>query len=113
MKFRRDEQFYDLWTTREEYEKWLERVRQLRQTVEAKGIDIESAPPADLTQTFGGEAIDAAKRGLGDVMSMAKVAIYGALALVGVVAVSSVAQSLRTGKDPAHQLAQIPKEYRR
>jgi hypothetical protein len=110
--FRQSEQFYDLWTSWEEYEKWLERARQLRAAVRDKGIHVESPEPVDLTKTLGGEAIDKLTKATTDLWTLAKVAIYGALAIGGIVVVGSVTQSLRTGKDPAHQLAAIPKAYR-
>ena len=45
----------------------------------------------------------------GDVWELAKVGIYGGLALVGVVAVSSLVSNLRSGKDPAENYMRLAK----
>lgn len=110
MHFRGDQKYYNLFTSWEEYEKWLERAKQLRATVEAKGIRVETPNPADLTKTLPGAALEAGGRAaekageaIWEFGKIAKWAAIGALVIGGVVALSSVAHNLRSGQDPAER----------
>jgi len=99
MKFLWDHEFYSVFTSWEEYEKWLERARQLRATVTGRGVRIETPEPTDLTRSLGADI----EAGIGDVWKFAKYAAYGLLGIGAVVALTSVAQNLRSGKDPGEK----------
>jgi hypothetical protein len=108
MKFRTDEKF-DLFTSWEEYEKWLERVRQLRATVKEKGIRIETPDPLDLTKTLPAELAEGALE-FGKIL---KWGVIGVLGIGAVVALSSVVSNLRSGKDPAEKYVEMIRPNRR
>lgn len=98
--FRGEHEYYNLFTSWEEYEKWLERAKQLRAAVMAKGVRVETPEPLDLTKTLGAEAAGT----LGDIgkgaLSIVKWGVIGALAIGGVFALTSAVSHLRKGTDP-------------
>jgi len=90
------------------YEAWQDKLRGLRDGARAMGIKLETPTPAPLPTTVVKDVADAgsylahkAKDAVGDVWDLGKVAIYGGLALLGVVAVGSLVSNLKSGKDPA------------
>lgn len=107
MKFRTSDQFYTYFTSWEEYEKWLERAKQLRATVQAKGVKLETPEPADLTKSLAEKAAS----GIGDIakdtFAILKWGLIGVLGIGAVVALSSVAMNVKKGRDPAESLTKL------
>jgi hypothetical protein len=106
-RFRESQKYYNLFTSWEEYEQWLDRARQLRGQLKEKGIKIETADPSDLSKTLGGAALDAGAKAVADIGKIVKYGVIGALAIGGVIALSSVAHNLRSGKDPAEKYLEL------
>lgn len=118
--FVQQEDYYRLFTTWEEYERWLERVRQLRKLVESKGVKVDTSEPQDLGKTLPGEAVEALGRGAKkagetalDLVNTLKWVAIGAVGVTAVVVLSSVASNLRSGRDPAEKYVELIKHRRR
>jgi hypothetical protein len=99
-------------TNWEEYEHWFDRLKGLRNAVEAEVGPLHSPDPLKLSETLPAKVARKAAEGAGDVLNIVKYAVYGGLALVGVIALSSVAQNLRKGKDPMEQYTAIARSHR-
>lgn len=91
MKFRGENEYYNLFTSFEEYTNWLERARQLRRTVEAKGIGVETPRPLDLSTTFLGDVADKAGAAIQTMADIVKYALYAALGLGGAFVLTQIA----------------------
>jgi len=112
LRFREKNNYWSLFTSFEEYEHWLERARQLRATAEAKGIHIDSPAPLDLTSTLPGEIFKAGGETFKEMGKILKWGVIGALGIGAVVALSSVASKLRSGKDPSETYVGLIKQRR-
>ena len=107
LKFLHDHEYYNVFTSWDEYEKSLERARQLRVAVKAKGVHVETPEPVDLTKTLGAEAAEGLK-GIGkEALKIMKWAAIGVLAIGGVFALTSAASHLRKGTDPIKSYADL------
>lgn len=97
-------------TSWEEYLAWARRVQDLRATVEHAGVPIAAPPMQGFPTSVQEHAEDLAKdvkAGVGDVLSMAKVLIYGGLALGGVVVLTSLSSHARNKSDPIESWARL------
>ena len=120
MKFRGEHEFYNLFTSWEEYENWLARARQLRETATAKGVRLETPDPVDLSKTLpgailetaGGAAKKAGEAAL-DVFKIAKWGAIGALAIGGIFALTSLVSTVRKGREPASYYTGLYRGLRR
>jgi hypothetical protein len=105
-----------LFTTWEEYEKWLERVRQLRKEMIAAGLRVQTPEPADLSETLGASALRKLGSGAEEIFKILKWGLVGVLAIGGVVVLSGVVQNLRSGTDPTDKyldlLSRRPRKQR-
>jgi hypothetical protein len=106
-RFRESQKFYNLFTSWEEYEQWLDRAKQLRGQLKEKGIKIETADPGDLSKTLGGAALDTAAKAATDIGKILKYGVIGALVIGGVVALASVADNLKSKTDPAEKYLKL------
>ena len=98
---------------------WHTQLVALRATATSLGMKLTSPAPAPLSSTFIEDVKEIAKKGAtaaadvaGDVLKFVK---YGAWALLGigaVVALSSVASNMRSGKDPAENYVALLKRRR-
>lgn len=96
------------------YEDWRKKLDNLRAEAEKRGFTIEAPKPQDLPTSVWSDVADVVERGagkvaggIGDVWNVVK---YGAWALLGigaVVALSSVASNLRSGKDPGEKYMEL------
>lgn len=78
-------------TSWEDYTSWAKRVNALRDQVEAAGVHV----PIPRLQEFAKSITETAEEKLGEVWKIAKYGLIGALAIGGVVALSSAAANLR------------------
>lgn len=98
---------------------WHKRLVEMRDQAKALGMDLVTPKPATLSTTIVEDAKNLAQNlankvdeAGGDVWRLAKIAIYGALAIGGVIMLSSVVSNMRSGKDPADKYAQFAR-YRK
>jgi hypothetical protein len=112
LRFREKNNYWSLFTSWEEYDHWLDRARQLRATAEAKGIHIDSPAPLDLTTTLPGDIFKAGGETFKEMGKILKWGVIGALGIGAVVALSSVASKLRSGKDPSETYVGLIKPRR-
>lgn len=89
------------------YKQWLGYLRDLRAKAKAHGVRLTTPEPHDLSTTLvedAGHAISNfghdVKEKLGEGWTLAKVAVYGGLGVVGAIALTSVVSNLRSGSDP-------------
>ena len=126
-KFRREQLGTDLtfggdyvaWTERfktnwDVYEGWMAKLEALKNEAKNQGFKIGVPQAQALPTTVWSDAgslvqkgAGAVATGIGDVWSIAKWGVIGALAIGGVIALSSVASNLRSGKDPAEKYVQL------
>jgi hypothetical protein len=88
------------------YKRWRDQLITLRKEAEALGIRFQVSEPAPLPTTIVEDVEELAHKAVGgteDAWKFVKYAAYGVLAIGTVVALSSVAQNLRAGKDPAEK----------
>lgn len=90
------------------YEDWKKKLDALRADAQKRGFTVTTSPTTPLPTTIWEDVASTVKRGAGDVWSGAgdvwSLVKYGAWAVLGigaVVALSSVASRLRSGRDPA------------
>lgn len=81
--FREGQNYYNLFTSWEEYEKWLERAKNLRDAVRSQGIRPLTPTPVDLSKTTLGALGDDLAGALKSVGSFVKNVVYALLVLVG------------------------------
>lgn len=104
----------------ETYENWQQRIKKLRGLTEARlregGDRLETPSPEDLPTTVWADVTHTVKKGAGDIWSGAgdvwSLVKYGAWAVLGIgaiVALSSVASNLKSGKDPAEKYVTLIK----
>ena len=102
------------------YEQWKAKLDTLRAEALKHGFTIDAPVPTDLPTTLWADVANVVKRGAEkvaaggeDVWKFAKYAAYGVLGIGAVVALSSVAQNLRSGKDPSEKYMELIRERRR
>ena len=100
--------FTQLFTNWEDYQAWADRVAVLRKKVEDAGIKIDLPPPTALPSSIPEQF----EKGFGDVWSIAKYGLWAVLGIGTVVALSSVATNLRSGRDPAAKYVEVIRERR-
>ena len=99
----------EYFTSWEDYLSWASRVNAVRDQVEAAGIKIG----LPRLTGFSESVLDKVEKGAADVWAIAKYGIIAALGLGAVVVLSSVAQNLRTGRDPAEKYVELMRARRR
>lgn len=115
---------YVAWTERfktnwDVYEGWMKKLETLKEEAKEQGFTISAPTTTPLPTTVWADAgsvvqkgASAVATGIGDVWSIAKWGVIGALAIGGVIALSSVASNLRSGQDPAEKYVQLIRERR-
>ena len=112
--------FAERWQTNwDVYENWKNKLDTLRAEAQKRGFTTDAPRPTDLPTTVWADVADVVERGagkvasgVGDVWSIVK---YGAWAVLGIgalVALSSVASNLRSGKDPGEKYMELIRERR-
>jgi hypothetical protein len=103
--------FAERWATNwDVYAGWKNKLEALRAEAQRRGFTISSPPPAELPTTFGEDVTRGAgdlAKGAGDAWKFVKYAAWATLGIGAIVALSSVAQNLRTGKDPAESYVKL------
>lgn len=97
------------WNHAPEAEQFLAQLTDMRKQVAAHGMRVESPAPAVFSPSLlldpGHNMIDRGAAAAGDLWNSlgtaGKVALYGGVALLGTIAIASLASNLRSGKDPA------------
>ena len=113
--------FAERWQTNwDVYENWKKKLDSLRAEAEKQGFSLATPKPADLPTTVwadAGAAIESGGRklasGFGDVWNIVKYGAWAVLGIGAVVAISSVASNLRSGKDPAEKYVEMIRAGRR
>ena len=102
------------------YEDWKKKLDNLRSEALKLGFTVDIPKPADLPTTVWADVANVLEQGagkvasgVGDVWKLAKYGLWGALGIGAVVALSSVASNLRSGKDPAEKYVEMIREGRR
>lgn len=106
----------EVFTSWEDYKAWFDRVADLRKKVQAAGIGTAIPVLQPLHKSLQETVEHGAEKvatGIGDAWSIIKYGLIGVLAIGGVVALSSVAQNLRTGRDPAEKYVDLIRDRRR
>lgn len=88
------------------YEGWKKKLDNLRAEAQRRGFAVTTTAPTDLPTTVWADAAGTARDiagGVGDVWKFVKYAAWGVLGIGAVVALSSVASNLRSGRDPAEK----------
>ena len=85
------------------FKAWRDRLMDLRSKAKAHGVKLTSPEPPPLPTTiiedigdFGHDV----KNKLGEGWTLAKIAVYGGLGVVGLIALTSIVSNLRSGSDP-------------
>lgn len=125
-KFWAEQSSWEEWKTDySTYENWVARLESMRNTVNKKLSELSVAPlegprVVSLPKTVmekGGEAVQDVAKGFagvfGDTWKIVKWGAIGALAIGGVVVLSSVASKLKKGHDPATPYVELIRERRR
>lgn len=101
------------------YEGWKKKLDNLRADAAKRGFEVDTPKPADLPTTVWADAGSALESGaskvasgLGDVWNLAKYGVIGALGIGAVIALSSVASNLRSGKDPGEKYMELIRSRR-
>jgi len=103
--------FAERWQTNwDAYEDWKKKLDALRADAQRRGFIITASAPTVLPTTVWADAAHVVERsaeavatGLGDVWPIVKYGAWAALGIGAIVALSSVAQNLRKGNDPAER----------
>jgi hypothetical protein len=103
------------WNHAPEAEQFVDQLNQIRAAAKKLGMQVRSPAPS----TWGKSVLDPGRDPAGklgnfwdDLTTGAKVAIFGGLGLVGLVAVTSIASNLRSGKDPAENYMALARRFR-
>lgn len=90
------------------FEEWRRRLAAILEGAQKLGMVKDAAPPKKLPTTSVEDAGSwmqrqghDAKEKAGEAWTLAKVAVYGGLGLVGVIAIGSLVSNMKSGKDPA------------
>jgi hypothetical protein len=96
------------------YESWMKKLEALRADAQKRGFTITASAPTALPTTVWADAAHAVERGAGavwsgagDVWSLVKYGAWAVLGIGAVIALSSVASNLRSGKDPAEKYVDL------
>jgi hypothetical protein len=96
------------------YESWKKKFDALRAEAQTRGFTVDTPKPTELPTTVWADVAhtvergaEAVKTGIGDVWKLAKYGLWGALGIGAVVALSSVASNLRSGKDPGEKYMEL------
>jgi hypothetical protein len=96
------------------YEEWLAKLEALKTAAKQTGFSIGVPPAQRLPETVWAEAQRGVERGakavegaVSDAWTLAKYGVWGALGIGAVVALSSVAHDLRSGKDPSERYTEL------
>lgn len=100
-------------TTWDVYESWKKKLDMLRAEAQKRGFTITASSTTNLPTTVWADVGDVAKGAASDVWKLAKYAVYGVLGLGAIVALTSVASNLRSGKDPAEKYTELIRTSRR
>lgn len=102
------------------YENWKKKLDNLRKEAEKRGFTVDAAPITALPTTVWADVGDVIQRGagkvaagVGDVWNVVKYGAYAVLGIGAVVALTSVASNLRSGKDPGEKYMELIRESRR
>jgi hypothetical protein len=112
--------FAERWQTNwDVYEDWKKKLDTLRADAEKRGFTIEAPKPTDLPTTVFADVADVVKKGagdigsgIGDVWKTLKYGVWAVLGIGAVVALSSVASNLRSGKDPGEKYMELIRKPR-
>lgn len=103
--------FAERWQTDwDVYERWKKKLDTLRAEAQRRGFAVSAPQAAELPTTVWSDLEKGAgniAKGAGDTWTFVKYAAWAMLGIGTVVALSSVAQNLRTGKDPAERYAKM------
>lgn len=103
--------FAERWQTNwDVYEGWKTKLDALRAEAQKRGFSISSPRPVDLPSTIWADVAKGAGalgKGAEETWTFVKYAAWGLLGISAIVALSSVAQNLRTGKDPAEKYVRM------
>lgn len=103
--------FAERWQTNwDTYEDWKKKLDVLREDAQKRGFVLRTTAPTALPTTVWADAAQTVEQGaravasgIGDVWPIVKYGAWAALGIGAVVALSSVAQNLRKGHDPAER----------
>jgi hypothetical protein len=102
------------------YEDWKSKLDALRAEAVRRGFTIDVSPTTPLPTTIWADAAHTVEKGagaiaggIGDIWTVAKYGIWAVLGIGAVVALSSVASNLRSGKDPAEKYMALVKSRSR
>jgi hypothetical protein len=103
--------FAERWQTDwDVYERWKKKLDALRTEAHRRGFAVSAPLAAELPTTIWSDVARGAGdvvKGAGDTWTFIKYAAWAVLGIGTIVALSSVAQNLRVGKDPAERYAQL------
>ena len=103
--------FAERWQTDwDVYERWKKKLDDLRAEAQRRGFSISAPSATELPTTIWSDVAKGAgdvAKGAGDAWTFVKYAAWGMLGLGAIVALSSVAQNLRTGRDPAERYTNL------
>lgn len=114
-RFRGEQEYFflNLFTAWEEYERWLNRIKQIRAEMKSRGIQLVSPDPIDLTKSIPERAVEGAADVFKDVTKILKWGLIGALGIGSLVALTSVVSNVRKSRDPAERYLDVIRESRR
>jgi hypothetical protein len=109
--------FAERWQTNwDVYEDWKKKLDNLRAEAQKRGFTIETPAPAELPTTVWADIEHTVEKGagavasaFGDTWTFVKYGAWAALGIGAIVAISSVASNLKSGKDPAEKYVQLVK----
>jgi hypothetical protein len=116
---------YVSWTERfttnwDVYENWIKKLDALKAEAQRQGFKLGVATAAPLPTTVFADVATTVEKGagavatgVGDVWNILKYGAYAVLGIGALVAISSVASNLKTGKDPAEKYVQLIREARK
>lgn len=105
---------YIAWTERattswDTYKNWKKKLDALRADAQKRGFTITASPTTDLPTTIWEDVECALKKGGKDVWTLVKYGAWAVLGIGAIVALSSAASKLRSGKDPAETYVKLVK----
>lgn len=111
------ERFATNWST---YEEWKDKLDALRSAAQQAGFTVGVPAAQSLPTTVVDDVSAVAKKGagavatgVGDVWTLAKYGAWAVLGIGAIVALSSVVQNVRLGKDPAEKYVELIRDQRR